>query len=325
LQLFLGVDGGQSSTKALIGDETGTILGAGTAGPCNHVGAAEGAEKLKRTVTECVNRACQRAGLDAASVRFRSSCFGMSGGPHDKERLLSEILRTERLAVTDDAAIALAGALAGAPGIVTIAGTGSIAYGRNASERRARAGGWGYIFGDEGSAFDIVRQALRAAVRHEEGWGPATGLREMLLERTGARDANAVLHLFYTTEWPRARVATLAPEVDRVAKEGDSPAVEILNIAAGQLASLAGAVRVRLWAPGETVRTSFIGGVFRSSLLLERFRTLVCGTAAPLLDSAAGALLQAYQAAGVTPDPAKLLSSNLQHGDTLDSGSRSQR
>ena len=209
MRLFLGVDGGQSATKAVIGDENGRILGAGTAGPCNHMAAGEGRAKLERAVAGCVAAACQQAGIDAASVRFEAACFGMSGGPDDKETILAEILRTEKLIVTTDAVIALSGAISGGQGIITIAGTGSIAFGRNAEGRSARAGGWGYIYGDEGSAFHIGRQAIRAALRMEEGWGPSTRLHALLLEATGSRNANEVVHRFYTPDWPRQRVATI--------------------------------------------------------------------------------------------------------------------
>src|SRR5437588_12440844 len=89
--LFLGVDGGQSSTTALIGDETGRVLGAGKGGPCNHAAAAEGRTKLERAVRESVTAACGEAGLDAAHVRFESACFGMSGGPDDKRAIISEL------------------------------------------------------------------------------------------------------------------------------------------------------------------------------------------------------------------------------------------
>src|SRR5271169_50770 len=200
MRLFLGVDGGQSSTTAVIGDETGRIIGTGEAGPCNHAGAAEGRAKLERAVVGSLEAACDQAGLDAATVVFEAACFGMSGGPEDKEAILAGILRTARLIVTNDAVIALAGATPDGQGIITIAGTGSIAFGRNAEGRSARAGGWGYVFGDEGGAFDIVRQALRASLRMEEGWGPSTSLRGTLLEATGARTANEMLHRFYTPE-----------------------------------------------------------------------------------------------------------------------------
>ena len=110
MNYFLGVDGGQSGTTAVIGDESGRVLGTGEAGPCNHAGANEGRAKLERAVTGSVAAACAAAGLDAASVIFAAACFGMSGGPDDKREILAAILRARRIIVTTDAAIALAGA-----------------------------------------------------------------------------------------------------------------------------------------------------------------------------------------------------------------------
>jgi len=300
------VDGGQSGTMALIGDESGQVLGEGEAGPCNHAGALEGREKLERAVEGSLRGACQQAGLDTSTVQFEAACFGMSGGPEDKQEILRGILRANLLVVTTDAVTALAGATAGGQGIITIAGTGSIAFGRNAAGRTARSGGWGYIFGDEGGAFDIVRQSLRAALRMEEGWGPPTSLREVLLAATGSCDANQVLHRFYADEWPRSRVATLAASVDQAAADGDAAANQILNGAAVQLAMLAASVRGQLWQPGDGVEVAYIGGVFQSRIVLERFRLLVemeegnrCRP--PRYGPAEGALLEAYRAAGLNP------------------------
>lgn len=305
-RLFLGVDGGQSSTTALIGDETGRILGRGVGGPCNHAETGEGRAKLERAVTACLEMACGQAGLDAATVCFEAACFGMSGGPEDKYKILAAMLRTDRLLVTTDAVVALAGATETGQGIIVIAGTGSMAYGRNAQDRAARAGGWGYLFGDEGGAFDIARQALRAALRMEEGWGADTVLRERFLRATGSADAGQVMHRFYTDEWPRSRQATLAPLVDEAAREGDVVAGEILASAGAQLAGFAASVRSQLWGPGEDVTVAYIGGVFQSGLVRERFRALVeaeqgtrCGP--PLHGPDAGALREAYRAAGLRP------------------------
>ena len=304
-QYFLGVDGGQSSTTALIGDDAGAVVGFGRGGPCNHVGAAEGRAKFLSAIGGCVQQACDAAGL--ASPEFAAACLGFSGGPADKETLVRELISAERLTVTHDALIALSGACAGEPGLITIAGTGSIAFGRNAEGTTARAGGWGYIFGDEGSAFDITRQALRAALRHEEGWGPRTALRSVLLETTGARDANVLLHWFYTAEWPRSRVARLSKLVDEAAASGDPVAQQIIDGAARDLAGLAAAVRAQLFAAGEPARVAYIGGVFRSERLRERFRMLVeleegNRFGAPALGPAAGALIEAYRAAGLRPE-----------------------
>jgi len=306
MHLFLGVDGGQSGTTALIGDETGRILGRGEAGPCNHAAAGDGRAKLELAVLASVEGAARHAGLDAAVLRFESACFGMSGGPDDKRDILAAILRSERLIVTNDAVIALAGATSTGQGIIAIAGTGSIAFGRNPTGGTARAGGWGHIFGDEGGGFDLARQATRACLRMEEGWGAPTLLRERLLAATESSSANEMLHRFYTDSWPRSRVATLARLVDSTASDSDPVAIELIRNAAQQLAMLAGAVRNELWPQGAPVEVAYIGGVFESRLLLETFRTLVelpdgvrCGP--PQYGPAEGALLEAYRAAGVQP------------------------
>lgn len=298
MALFLGVDGGQSSTTALLGDEMGRVLGMGQDGPCNHVSGPEKSARFVGTIGGAVSKALAAAGLDSGVKEFAAACFGFSGGPRDKQRLIEEMFRFEQLSVTTDALIALVGATSGEPGLITIAGTGSIALGRNSEGRIVRAGGWGYVFGDEGGGFDLVRQALRAALRHEEGWGPATSLHERLLTATGAENANDLLHRFYTVDWPRPQIAALSRIVDEAAVEGDGVAAAILNRAAQELATIAAAVRGQLFEPRETPRTAFVGGVFRSGFVRERFQLLVgerCGP--PDLNPAAGALLEAYRIA----------------------------
>jgi N-acetylglucosamine kinase-like BadF-type ATPase len=306
MKLYLGVDGGQSGTTAVLGDETGRILGTGEAGPCNHAAAAEGRAKLDRAIRGSVGDACREAGLDLANVAFEAACFGLSGGPDDRLQILEGIIRSPRpLIVTTDAVVALAGATPEGQGIIAIAGTGSISFGRNAAGRSARAAGWGHIFGDEGSAFDIGRQALRASLRMEEGWGPPTQLREILVSATASRDANDALHKFYGPEWPRSRVATLAPLVDAAAAAGDAVAAQIIRNAAQELALIAASVRGQLWSPQEPVTVAYIGGVFQSAMLLERFRMLVeldgsTRCAPPLYGPAIGALLDAYRSASLS-------------------------
>jgi N-acetylglucosamine kinase-like BadF-type ATPase len=297
---FFGVDGGQSSTYALIGDASGRVLGAGRGGPSNHVAASEGRAKFTGAIQSCLAAACANAGLDATAIRFASACLGFSGGPADKEAILQEILPSDRTLVTHDALIALSGATCGEPGLITIAGTGSIAFGRNASGKTARAGGWGYVFGDEGGGFYIVRQAVRAALRFEEGWGDPTSLRRMFLDATAASDINQLVHRFYTPEFPRPRLAAFAKLVDDAAENGDAIAREILNEAARELATIAAAVRGQLFEKGELARVAYIGGVFRSCTVLAKFTELVGKSVAPpIYGPAAGALLEAYRAVGV--------------------------
>jgi N-acetylglucosamine kinase-like BadF-type ATPase len=298
MKLYLGIDGGQSSTTALIGDETGRVLGEGSAGPCNHVGAPERRAKFFSAVGESVRLAAEQAGVRA---EFAAVCAGFSGGSADKDALTRELIKADRYFITHDAHIALAGATAGTPGIIVIAGTGSIGYGRNAAGVIARAGGWGYVFGDEGGAFDIARQALRAVLRHEEGWGPPTALRALLLD--AETSANTLLHRCYTPDYPRERVAEFARLVDQAASAGDAVAASILDRAAQELATLAAAVRRQLFAEEEAAHVHYIGGVFASAALLARFRMLLeldgaTSVLPPALSPAEGALLEA-RAAGL--------------------------
>ncbi|MEJ7608827.1 MAG: BadF/BadG/BcrA/BcrD ATPase family protein [Bryobacteraceae bacterium] len=230
---------------------------------------------------------------------------GLQRGPADKEGLLREVVRSSLLSVTTDALIALSGATAGAAGIITIAGTGSISYGRNAAKKSARAGGWGYIYGDEGGGFDLTRQAIRALLRNEEGWGPETILRQMLLGETGASNANDLMHRLYTDSYPRPRIASFAKLVDEAAIHGDNVARNIIMNAAQQLAGTTSAVRTQLFDEFEQAEVAYIGGVFRSEMLLERFRMLVeletgNRVIAPRFGPAVGALLEAYALAGLS-------------------------
>ena len=309
-QYFLGVDGGQSSTTAVIGDQAGKIVGWASAGPCNHVGAAEGRPKFLRVMRECLSQAAERAGLDPERPHFESACLGMSGGPDDKASLMSELLEAKHLQVTHDGQIALAGATGGKPGIIVVAGTGTISFGENAIGETARAGGWGYVFGDEGGGFDLTRQALRAILREHEGWGPRTALTPALLEATSTSNANELLHAFYTTEWPRAKVATLARVVNATAEQSDPVALDILKSSAQSLAMLGSAVRRQLWSDEASgIRLAWIGGVFGSDILLDRFRTLVeldgaVQAGPPEHSPAVGALILAWKAAGIAANPA---------------------
>jgi N-acetylglucosamine kinase-like BadF-type ATPase len=302
MKLYLGVDGGQSSTTAFIGDGTGRVIGAGRAGPVNHVASPEARSKFLEVLNACVNSAAAQAGV--SSPKFESACCGFSGGPADKDNLAREAIQSANYFITHDALIALSGATAGGPGVVVIAGTGSIAFGRNAEGVTARAGGWGYIFGDQGGAFDLVRRALRAVLKNEEGWGPPTRLRGLLLESTGASDANDLLHRFYTPDYPHSRVAALCPLIEKAVAEGDSVAHNILMSSAHTLGSLVTAVRRNLFIDHMPTLVTYSGGVFQCQPILDRFRLLVAmeegnHVEAPRFGPAAGALLEAYRLAGL--------------------------
>ena len=163
---FLGIDGGGTKTTCAVGDES-RLLAEATAGPSNVVRVGE--ERARESLHQCVRQACAAAGIVPEEVS--RTCLGGSGAAQPElaeivRRLLAEILPTP-IDVVGDMEIALDAAFDTGPGIVVIAGTGSIAYGRDRQGRTARAGGWGFAIGDEGSAHWIGRAAVSAVLRAE--------------------------------------------------------------------------------------------------------------------------------------------------------------
>ena len=302
-RLFLGVDGGQSSTKAVIGDVTGRVLGRGKAGPCNHASQDEGRAKLESAISSVVDDALGAAGLPV-ETEFEAACFGMSGGADDKRKLISEFVRADAIRVVNDAEAALEAAAEndGAAAVV-IAGTGCIALARSDTGKVVRCGGWGYLFGDEGGAFGIVRSALQLALAAEEGWRSPTKLIDVFREATGEDSVNEAMHCFYRPEWPRDRIAGLASAVDAAHKAGDGGATAILRDAGTLLGNLALGLDSAMYPSGMPDTTRYSGGVFHSDQVVRSFKIRCREKGHPVAplkhDGASGALLLAYGLAGV--------------------------
>src|SRR5579863_4996362 len=307
MSIFLGIDGGGSQTTCAVGDET-SLLGSGAGAGSNVVRVGE--DQARKSIASAIRQACSAAKVTPKQIK--RTCIGIAGGarPENTEivrRILSELVSGE-IEVVGDMVIAMEAASGSGSGVVVIAGTGSIAYGRNAEGQTARAGGWGFAFGDEGGAFDLVRQAVRAGLRQEEGWGPATALRLALLKATGASSMNDLVHRFYTSEYPRTRIASFAKLVDEAARNGDPVARDILHVGAQALATFVAAVRRQLFHRSEHTRVSYIGGAFESAMLRERFAMLVtlecsCRLEPPAYGPAAGALIEAYRMVGLRVHP----------------------
>ena len=166
MNYFLGVDGGASKTAALVTDESGKSLGTGVAGPSNHLRV--GIETAARNIERAVNKALVAA--DVASREIAWAYCGIAGADHPAHRQevvdsLEIFFPRGNFTVDNDARIALPGAIGFGAGVVVIAGTGSVAFGRNDAGEEARAGGWGPIIGDEGSGYFIARTGLSAILR----------------------------------------------------------------------------------------------------------------------------------------------------------------
>jgi N-acetylglucosamine kinase-like BadF-type ATPase len=187
--------------------------------------------------------------------------------------------------VTGDADSAQAGAFLGAPGVVVIAGTGSMAYGRN-GENSARAGGHGFLLGDEGSAYWIGRAAVRAALRWEDQLGGSEPVHRAVLQATG-KDLDALIGEVCSQPAERSVLTVLAPVVTELAA-WDPEARKIAVSAAEHLAALAASVRGRLGP----LPVAGGGGVFRAPVIWDRFAELTSATR-PLASAAVGAALLA--------------------------------
>ncbi|MFN7926721.1 MAG: BadF/BadG/BcrA/BcrD ATPase family protein [Blastocatellia bacterium] len=327
-EYYLGIDGGQSHTTALIANADGFIVGRGVSGPSNHTREPGGRERLERAVSESVGDALRAAGLlergFIGDFHFHSAHLAMTGEPEDKLEIISQLLHAEYLIVDHDAPGALAGALAGENGVIVLAGTGSVAYGEMQISpqtlRQARVGGNGYMFGDEGSGFWLGKESLRLAIHFEEReWSDADTLGAALRTHFKRDTLKAIAEDFYAGTISRDQLASFTTRLDRLARQGEEMALQLLQQAATDLAELAEATVLKLGATRRRVQVSFGGGVFNSKLLLRHFKTAVkqrlpkAQIVVPHFGPDGGALLLAYRNAG--KKLSKQLLKNLSYAD----------
>ena len=257
----LGIDAGGTKTVCVLADESGTILSEAR-GPGANLHAA-GELAVEKVLHEVMERAIGDRTVVPAAI-----CLGIAGVDREDEAqvvraMMRRIGYKSRVLVVNDALIALVAGARDEPAIVLIAGTGSIAYGRNASGEAARAGGWGHMIGDEGSGYWIGREALAAVMRGADGRGPETGLAGEILAHFNVSDVSQLPRIVYDRDQPRMSVAALGPIVQRVAEQGDAVATRILERAADELVAGAQSVATRLEMRGDAFAFYLSGGVFR--------------------------------------------------------------
>lgn len=268
MDLILGVDGGQSSTIALLATEAGLVLGVGHGGPANHIHEPGGVQRMENSLRDAVYSAFEDAGLSAQ--RVVSACFGMTGGMALVFDLAPGFLQTDALAVHHDVVTALAGANRGLPGIIVISGTGAIAYGRTADGRTAQVDGAGYLMSDEGGGYWIGVRALNAFARAVDGRGPDTLLAQAIPQAFGRADFAGVHRVIYDQSLGRSEIASLAAVVSAAAAAGDTVAQAILRSAGALLAESALTTARRLSLAEPHIYIS--GGVFEAGhWLLDSF------------------------------------------------------
>ena len=302
----IGIDAGGSKTRGLLADETGRVLASALRGGANLRTHGElEVEKILHGLIEELE--------SGAGMRPDALALGVAGADRpDDDAVLRAILNRmgfrERVVVTNDARIAFVAGSRTRVGLALVCGTGSIAWGRNRAGEVARAGGWGWHVGDEGSGLWIGERAIRRVLRAFDGRGRETALAEPLLAHFGIDRIERIVHAVYDGDYPRARVAGFAARVEETAKSGDAVAGEILEEAADELALAGRTVARRLCLSGQPHEVILSGGTFRA---LPRLVELVAarvaepGADVSLLreEPARGAVRLALEALGVELPP----------------------
>lgn len=297
-----GVDGGQSGTVCAIGDERGIVVARASGPPADLVGEARDSPRQAAVLDHVLSAALAHANLPA-ETRFAAIVAGLSGYDEAESPVPAPAASSERFRVVHDTEIAHAGAFDGSAGIALVAGTGSVALGIDVDGNRARAGGWSYLFGDEGSAFWIAREAIAGAMR-EEDFGSPSGLRAGALDYFGVASLRALQHAVAHGEISRSALAGFATVVLQAAREGERGALDLRRRAVDALARLVHVVHHRLGAARE-LPIAPLGGMFSDGEFhehwkwamraLERSATIV----KPRYDPVVGALRLAYRDAAL--------------------------
>lgn len=257
----LGIDAGGTKTVCLLADETGRVR-ASARGPGANL------QTLGELEVEKVLHEVMEGALAGEQAPPTAICLGMAGvdRPHDNaiiRGIMRRIGHKAPVLVVNDALAALVAGAGDEPGIVLIAGTGSICYGRNAAGQAARAGGWGYLLGDEGSGWWIGRESLTAVMRAGDGRGPATLLTERVLAHFGFTGTSDLIHEVYHHDTRRRGVAGLCGVVQQAADDGDVVARQILASAADELTLAVRSVATRLEMRGGQFPLVLSGSLFR--------------------------------------------------------------
>jgi len=279
-RLFVGVDGGGTKTHAVVVDDNDRVLGEDTTGPSNplRVGVTSAAAAIR----EAVERACLVAQVRRTDILAAE--IGLAGTRRKELRARMEdslkSLDIHKIEVVSDADIALFGATGGEPGVVVIAGTGSISCGINARGKRVCAGGWGPIAGDEGGGAWIARRALRAIAHAADGRGPETMLVACACSYFHVSNPDDLSTAIYAPTITNERIAGFARQVIEVAKGKDRVARGIMIEAGAELGLAAAAVIRNLKMENEQFQVAYVGGVFAAGeMLLEALRGEVARTA----------------------------------------------
>ena len=260
---ILGIDGGGSRTRARIALRSGETVATGEAGPSGV--SANGFDGAQRSILDATRAALKAAGLREADCDFGAVCMGLSGvdRPPEREVMLSwaRAALSPAVEVVNDVELVLAAGTPARWGVALIAGTGSIGLGRAPDGRAVRAGGWGYRFGDEGSGYDLAREALRAASQAADGRSAPTRLLADIMAFWDLTDPSGIIPKVYRSGLRPVDLAALAPLVTAAAQSGDAMASAIVARAGASLAQIVLAVARALDFGSDPTPLALAGGL----------------------------------------------------------------
>lgn len=303
-RLFLGVDGGGTRTTAALVNESGELLCQGESAASNPLRV--GVETAVANIVKAVEGSCDFGGMVASDIA--AATLGLAGVRRAdiRERVrerFSKRMNLQNVDVVTDAEIALFGTTMGKPGLVVIAGTGSVCLGRNEKGQTAMSGGWGPLAGDEGGGAGIAQAALHTIAKASDGRGRTTALTERAAEYFRASGPENLIVAIYSPQVDNSRIAGFARLVVETALEGDRSAIEILNDAGRELGLAACAVIRKLKLTDQKIPIGCVGSVFKAGELLTRPMIEVIQRTAPyayltepIMQPAQAAAIMAVQA-----------------------------
>jgi N-acetylglucosamine kinase-like BadF-type ATPase len=274
MNYILGVDGGGTKTLALLADLDGHVIARGVSGPSNN--NAVGFEMACAALENAIN-----AARSSQPGEISALCLGLAGAGRQEDIERFQLWAVEKfpktaVKVVNDAEILLAAGSPTGPALAVICGTGSIVYGRTVRGELIRAGGWGYLFGDEGSGYAIGQTALRAVMQAYDGRGPSTLLTELVLQQRGLSSLPELVRSIYRADTPHLEVASLSSLVEEAAGKGDAVAAAILEESALELARTIAVVYPKL---GSAVSPLIItGGTILHGIYLQAAFQRACET-----------------------------------------------
>ncbi|HIK08274.1 MAG TPA: N-acetylglucosamine kinase [Trichormus sp. M33_DOE_039] len=290
MNCVLGIDGGGSKTVCIIMNDTHQIISHSQAGSANYqsIGKAATLKSIEAAIFQAANTALKLI----KSVQITSICLGLAGVSrvedieivqsivkelqNNKSLPISWDLQPSNIVICNDALIALVGGIGHAVGIVVAVGTGSIVFGRNSQGETKRVGGWGYILGDEGSAYWLAIAGMQAALKAYDGREQYTRLVEDFQQHLGLSSMEDLIAVIYRGGWGVKQIAAIAPIVDLAAASGDEVANNIIDDAVKELVKATSTVITAIFTPDAALEIVTTGSVWRGRCKIhERFTSAI--------------------------------------------------